>query len=162
MRTILRALLVSAMVFSVAPVAFAQNDKQPATAKAVLNLNTATIDQLDDLPGIGRATAQRMMRAYGADQTRARSHPRRDLYCEAINNLTRSCRQISASRKKSVVRRPPSDISLHLATGHVDGKLRVSDAAVRAGFLHALQESLYGRRRAINVVGLPRKGGQER
>ena len=40
----------------------AQGEKSAAaTPKAVINLNTATIDQLDDLPGIGRSVAQRIL-----------------------------------------------------------------------------------------------------
>jgi competence protein ComEA len=61
MRTILSALLVSAFLLSGGATAMAQGDKATSAVKPAINLNSATIDQLDDLPGIGRAVAQRIL-----------------------------------------------------------------------------------------------------
>lgn len=59
MRNMMRALFVCAVAVMLSGVASAQ-DKPVSTDKPV-NLNTATVEQLDDLPGIGRATAQRIL-----------------------------------------------------------------------------------------------------
>jgi competence protein ComEA len=66
MRTTIRMMLVAVLLLPPAPLALAGQQGASAGAaapasKPALNLNTATLDQLETLPGVGRATAQRIL-----------------------------------------------------------------------------------------------------
>jgi competence protein ComEA len=60
MRMIIAGLLML-IGFAVVPIAAQDAGKPAATAAAPLNINTATSAQLESLPGIGAATAQRII-----------------------------------------------------------------------------------------------------
>ena len=64
MRNLITKLLVCAALAATASIAAAAQNEKAATAalaKPAININTASVDQLDGLPGIGRSTAQRIV-----------------------------------------------------------------------------------------------------
>jgi competence protein ComEA len=65
MRTSIATVLAICGSILIASPALAANPQQPAAASAsttpAINLNAATVDQLETLPGIGRKTAERII-----------------------------------------------------------------------------------------------------
>ena len=62
LRSLLPCAAVVCLIAAAPPVSFAQQDQSSAAApKSTINLNTATLDQLATLPGIGPKTAERIL-----------------------------------------------------------------------------------------------------
>ena len=54
-------MIVAALLCLLVPSSVAAQQEQAATQKQTINLNTATLDQLTTLPGIGAKTAERIL-----------------------------------------------------------------------------------------------------